>query len=213
MSVPDTLHRLLRQCQSAARAGCAPALAARLDAAVTRFQDAAAADDLIAALHDVQAALGVAAPGNDAPPVRECLLGIAAWMLEHGFRVHELAPLVDALAGAANSLRDPAVLGQLARLAGQLLEASDDGIKHDPGRTNPGHPLFVLQINRAILATRSLEPAAIESAYDALVRALPEAAPGFFSQAMREMVRLDYPPRVRAVVERYYDALTRGLRQ
>ena len=44
----------------------------------------------------------------------------------------------------------------------------------------------------------------MEEAFSVLTRALPEDAPGFFSQGMEQMDLLNYPRHVRDVMDRYY---------
>ena len=59
-------------------------------------------------------------------------------------------------------------------------------------------------MNRAIVATRTLDPGLMESAFDTLVTELPEDAPRFFAEGMGQLDIVGYPPRVREVMTRYY---------
>jgi hypothetical protein len=77
-------------------------------------------------------------------------------------------------------------------------------VAQDVGRTEPQRPWRVLLLNRAIVATRSHRPALMEVAFDDVVEHLPQEAARFFEEGMAQMDALDYPPQVRAVMERYY---------
>jgi hypothetical protein len=63
----------------------------------------------------------------------------------------------------------------------------------------------VFLLNKAIVATRSHQPALMDEAFDALADQLPEEAPDFFREGMGQMDALDYPAEVRAVMERWYE--------
>ncbi len=86
-----------------------------------------------------------------------------------------------------------------------MINAVKPRISQDTASTDPTRPWRVLLLNRAIVATRSNEPALMEEAFDALVEHLPDETSGFFREGMEQMDALNYPPRVRAVMQRYYD--------
>lgn len=121
-----------------------------------------------------------------------------------GAELSALEPVVDALAVLANSLSDPADLAQLFGLMGEIVGAVSPALAQDLERTAPQRPWRVLLLNRAIVATRSHRPALMAAAFDAVVEHLPEDAARFFEEGMAQMDALDYPPQVRAVMERYY---------
>jgi hypothetical protein len=125
-------------------------------------------------------------------------------MARQGVELSNLEPIVDALAALANSLSDPAELAQLFGLMGEIVAAVSPAVAQDLDRSAPQRPWRVLLLNRAIVATRSHRPALMTIAFDAVVEHLPEEAARFFEEGMVQMDALDYPPQVRAVVERYY---------
>lgn len=131
---------------------------------------------------------------------------VVLWSGGKGARVRTIALVVDALAALANRVREPAELARLykdlARISGSVApEAKEDGFG------DAAHPWRVLVLNRAIVATRTLDPQLMEEAYEAVTRQLPEYARHFFEEAMGQMDAIDYPARVREVVSRYYERL------
>ena len=125
-------------------------------------------------------------------------------MARHGAEIAVLEPVVDALAALANGLSDPTDLAKLYGLMGEIVNAVSPAVAQDLDRNAPERPWRVLLLNRAIVATRSHRPALMEPAFDAVVEHLPEDAARFFEEGMAQMDALDYPPQVRAVMERYY---------
>lgn len=136
--------------------------------------------------------------------VLRLLPALAVWAARHGAELVDLEPVVDALAELANHTFDHTELATLSELAGEIMAATSPAISQDIEKTNPGRPWRILNINRAILATRSQDPEHMESAFQTLIRNLPEEAPRFFSEGMEQMDALDYPPQVRKLMERYY---------
>jgi hypothetical protein len=128
----------------------------------------------------------------------------AVLMARHGAEIAVIEPVVNALAALANGLSDPADLAKLYGLMGEIVNAVSPAVAQDPDRSAPEQPWRVLLLNRAIVATRSHRPALMEPAFDAVVEHLPEDAARFFEEGMAQMDALDYPPQVRAVMERYY---------
>jgi len=131
-------------------------------------------------------------------------IAMASWIATHGGMLLTLEPVVDAFARHANSTEDPGELLTLYRAMSAALAATAPVIQQDTEKTNPGRPWRILHLNRAIVATRTHQPDLMEEAFADLIRYLPEDAAGFFSQGMEQMDLLNYPPHVRAVMDRYY---------
>ncbi len=142
--------------------------------------------------------------GGDAAVLETLQVPLALWVATRGGRLRELALAVNGCARLANGLREPDALGELADTMERIAAAVDPALRGAPDAGQPGHPWRTLLVNRAIVATRSHDPGRMERAFAALVEALPEAAPAFFAEGMREMDRLGYPPHVRAVMERWH---------
>ena len=134
----------------------------------------------------------------------EVQMALALWIARQGGELLSLEPVVDALAQFANRTLDTEQLRALYDYMGEIVEAVAPAIRQDLDKTNPGRPWRVLHLNRAIVATRSHEPAAIQEAYDRLTEHFPEEAPRFFAEGMEQMEALDYPAHVRSLVESYY---------
>ena len=136
-------------------------------------------------------------------------LAVAEWVVRHEGELRTLEPIVNALANLANQTHDPQKLESLADFMGRILHACSDLIKQDLEKANPGRPWRVLHLNRGIVATRSHNPAVMESVFNELVQTLPEEAPQFFSEGMQQMEALNYPTHVRQVMGRYFDRWSR----
>lgn len=135
-------------------------------------------------------------------------VALADWCITFGGELTVLEPVVNGLASLANQVRDATALERLAQFMTRVLSASGGSIKQDIDKTNPGRPWRILHFNRAIVATRSHNTALMEQVFDELIRALPDDVAQFFQEGMQQMEALDYPPQVRAVMERYYRAWT-----
>ncbi len=132
------------------------------------------------------------------------VVSTARWIGRHGGSLQRLEPVVDALAQFANTTRDPGELLVLYEAMNEVTDYTADIIRRDLEKTNPGRPWRVLNMNRAIVATRTHQPDVMDTAFRALVENLPEDAPGFFAEGMEQMDLLNYPPHVREVMDRYY---------
>ncbi|NIR58445.1 MAG: hypothetical protein GWO02_02440 [Gammaproteobacteria bacterium] len=142
--------------------------------------------------------------------LEDCALAVARWVAGRAGAVHHLEPVVNVLAARANATRDPAEVAHLSDVMGELADAAAPTIKSDLDKTQPGRPWRVLNLNRAIAATRSHDTDRMERAFEELVRNLPEDAPGFFEEGMQQMDAVGYPREVRAVMERYHRRYTQG---
>ncbi len=132
------------------------------------------------------------------------IVTMARWIARHGGKIYVLEPVVDALAQFANTTRGSDELLKLYQAMGEVVDATADIIRRDLEKTNPGRPWRILQMNRAIVATRTHQPDAMDAAFQELVTNLPEDAQRFFSEGMEQMDLLNYPPHVREVMDRYY---------
>ncbi len=135
--------------------------------------------------------------------LQELIATYALWLAREGAELLTLEPVVDALAYFANQTHDPQQLTQLYSNMGDILDAVAAVIRQDLEKTNPGRPWRVLNLNRAIVATRTHNPELMEEAFKILVENLPEEAPRFFSEGMEQMELLNYPAPVREVMAKY----------
>lgn len=133
------------------------------------------------------------------------LASLSVWLARKGARFSDLEPVTNAFAALANQLHDTESLSRLCGLMGEVVDAAHPFIRQDQDRSNPGRPWRVLNLNRAIVATRSHDPALMDQVFRDLVSNLPEDAAGFFAEGMGQMEALNYPDPVRAVMQQYYN--------
>ena len=86
-------------------------------------------------------------------------IATARWIAGRGGRLLTLEAVVDAFARQANGTQDPGELLALYNAMSEALEATADVIRQDLEKTNPGRPWRILHLNRAIVATRTHQPA------------------------------------------------------
>ncbi len=133
-------------------------------------------------------------------------VSIADWVARHQGKIGVLEPVVNGLALIANDSQDQAALGELADFMNHLANAVSDTLRSDTDKSNSGRPWRILNLNCAIVATRSHDVARMTQVFDQLVQRLPEDAAAFFREGMRQMEVIDYPPQVRAVMQHYFQA-------
>ncbi|MGA7802416.1 MAG: hypothetical protein WCC36_16585 [Gammaproteobacteria bacterium] len=130
-------------------------------------------------------------------------IAVGLWVARKDGELATLEPLVDALASLANRTSDTGELEVLTAQAGEIAEAVAAPVRQDLEKGNPGRPWRILNLNRGIMATRSHNPDLMTQAFDALVKNIPEDAPEFFDQGMKQIETVGYPSAVRGVMERY----------
>lgn len=134
----------------------------------------------------------------------ECLsLPFALWIARNEGEIRNLAPIVNALAQFANRTTQPQAMGALYTYCCEVIEAASPACE-DVFLSDGRHPWRLLLLNRAIVATRSLNPELMTAAFDAIVEQLPEEAQHFFAEGMEQMAVIDYPDHVRELMKRYY---------
>ncbi len=170
-------------------------------------------DYAIQMLSDLAAAANSLKLEQQSQQLEDLTLPLAVWIARHGGELRSLAPIVNALARLANTLSEPALLGQLYHMTRELQWAVDTTSRQDLERSEPSRPWRLLLLNQAIIATRSHQPDLIDEAYKLLMDALPQEAPRFFAEGMQQVELFNYPQVVKQVVEKYYNlwALPRTL--
>ncbi len=131
-------------------------------------------------------------------------VAMGLWVATHDGQLLTLEPVVDALAQAANNTGESDDLLKLYQAMTRIMAATSPIIARDLEKTNPGRPWRLLNLNRAIVATRTHQPDVMEEAFSSLAEQLPEDAAGFFTQGMEQMELLNYPSQVREVMDRFY---------
>lgn len=129
---------------------------------------------------------------------------LALWSARHQLPLNELETVINALSVQANRSQESSALNVLAEVMSEIIEAVSPAIRSDSDESNPNRPWRVLNLNLGIVATRSGDPQRMEAVFEQLIYRLPEDAPGFFDEGMRQMDIIGYPPHVRAVMEKYY---------
>jgi len=142
---------------------------------------------------------------SQVPEIGQVALVIAQWVIVNNGQLENIQPIVDALANKANALQDKAVLSQLSGFMTQVASACTNVIKHDLDNSNPSRPWRILNLNRGIVATRSLNVDVMNSVFPDLIKAIPLDAPGFFKEGMTEMIRLNYPEAICDLMKKFHD--------
>lgn len=136
--------------------------------------------------------------------VEQISLVFARWILRYGGRINHLEPVVNAFAQLANIMHDKTSLTALSELMGKVVEGCSLEIKQDLDEKDQMRPWRLLHINRGIVATRTFDVDIMKKAFDELLIYLPEEAPDFFIEGMKEMDEPGYPPHVRELMEFYH---------
>lgn len=129
---------------------------------------------------------------------------LAIWAARHRLPITELEMVINALTIQANRSQESATLVILADIMSEIIETVSPTIRSDVDRSNPRRPWRVINLNHGIVATRCGDPQRMEAVFEQLLYRLPEDAPGFFDEGMRQMDIIGYPAHVRAVMEKYY---------
>ena len=147
-------------------------------------------------LHDPQQALEMEA------------LQTALWAMRHGGKIRTLEPVVNALALLANRSGERDQIKALYSMMAEIIEHVSPEIQNDLEKTNPGRPWRILNMNFAIVGTRTQEPGLMAQSYETLGRNLPEDCPEFFEEAIKQAEKPVYGDAVKSVVREYFSRWT-----
>lgn len=134
----------------------------------------------------------------------ELSIPIALWTARNIGNMQELSNVVDALSRIANQTQDPDFLAELSGIMDEIANAASPEIKADEDKSHAGRPWRMLNLNHGVVATRTYDPAIMESVFEQILLRLPEDAPDFFREGMEQMDVVGYPDHVRQIMEKYY---------
>jgi len=137
--------------------------------------------------------------------VEQISLVFVRWTISYNGTINYLEPVVNAIAQLANLMQEKEALLALSELIAEVVDHCSLELKKDQGDSEEFRPWRLLHINRGIVATRTHDLETIKQAFDEFLIYLPQEAPGFFAEGMKEMDALDYPPHVRKVMESYFN--------
>lgn len=140
--------------------------------------------------------------------VEKVAVGVALWVVRHEGEIRALDTLVNAFAAQANATASEEALRELHHAMQAVLEHAAQPIKQDLDKSNPGRPWRALNFNFAIVATRTQDAQLMHEAFDTLSRNLPEDAPGFFEEGLRQSDKPVYGPVVKNLMQEYFTRWT-----
>jgi hypothetical protein len=145
------------------------------------------------------------AQGDEQQLFNEVSVAFAYWLARHNAVIQQIDFTVNAIAVLANTYHDKVSLESLYEACSFIIPAISEDLKAPANSLNPSDPWRLLNLNYAIISTRTHTPELMESAFKTLLTNFPDDANNFFKQGMNEMERLNYPSHVRVVMQRYFD--------
>lgn len=142
---------------------------------------------------------------KDKQELEQVTLGVAHWAVRHGAELRTLEPVVNALAFNANATESPERLRALYQVIEDVIEHTAPALQNDLEKSDPTRPWRILNLNAAIVATRTQDEALMRAAFERLGRALPGDAPAFFEEGLKQSQKPIYGEAVRAVMQDYFN--------
>lgn len=136
--------------------------------------------------------------------IEKIAVGIGLWVANHDGEIRELETVVNGFAANANSTNDEEGLRELFHAAQKVLAHVSPQIEADVDQSNPGRPWRVLNFNCAIIATRTQDAQLMREAFDTLSRNLPQDAPAFFEEGLKQSDKPVYGPTVKNLMQEYF---------
>lgn len=143
-------------------------------------------------------------PANDRL-IKMLAISTAMWIVKREGEIRDLDLIVNAIATFANQTKYLYHLEELYEISLFILTATDSHIKADHDKINTQRPWRLLCLNHAIIATRSGNRKLVKSAFDRLIKHLPNDAEAFFARGMKEIRTGNYPFSVRNIIIAYND--------
>lgn len=136
------------------------------------------------------------------------IIPLALLVIRRGLRLSNLESIVNTLSMIANDTHHPGQLAELAEVMEEIINAVAPQVHQEPNSVeniDPPQPWRMLNLNHAIVATRTHDTQIMEATFQQLMYRLPEDAPGFFAEGMEQMDIVGYPDHVRDMMQKYYE--------
>jgi hypothetical protein len=143
--------------------------------------------------------------GDLAADWEQLALPYACCAARYGGEIGHLGPVANAAAELADRLGDPHDLETLHGMLDEIVQAASPRVTEATLPSEAARAWRTLILNRASVAMRTLQPALMKAAFDALVEQVPAAAPDFFREGMAQMQAPDCPAPARDLMHRYYE--------
>lgn len=148
----------------------------------------------------VASALTEMAHLEHSPDFAELTMGIALWAMRHDVAIRVVEPVANALAMRSNAAKSREELAAVFGLMQGVIAHVAPQLASDLERSNPERPWRVLHANFAITAIRTEDDQMMAYAFDALDRALPDEAAGFYGEALALAMNPRIPEEVRGAI-------------
>lgn len=131
------------------------------------------------------------------------IISFALWVCANNGVLRELEPIVNAFAAEANRSRNNRDLEQLCAAMLRSLHCVDPLVVERQERVAVA-PWRLLNLNAGIVATRTQNTDLMRTAFEAVIRNLPEEAPEFFSEGMEQLDLANSSDSVRELIDTYH---------
>ena len=128
-------------------------------------------------------------------------IGVALWAMRHGVPIDAPEIVVNALAARSNRARDKQELAAVFALMQGFIAHVAPRLSADLERSNPERAWRIAHLNFAFTAIRTEDAQMMDFAFDALQKALPDEAKGFFAEALAHALGPGISPVVRERLE------------
>jgi len=128
-------------------------------------------------------------------------IGVALWAMRHGVPIDAPEVVVNALAARSNQARGKEELAAVFALMQGFIAHVAPRLSADLERSNPERAWRIAHLNFALTAIRTEDAQMMDFAFDAMERALPDEAKGFFAEALAHVLGPGISPVVRERLE------------
>lgn len=141
---------------------------------------------------------------DEAALLEEIALSVAHWVIRQKGDIRSLEAVVNLLANKADQTTDPALLTALFHVIKDVIHHTAAELKRDEDKTDPNRPWRMLNFNFAIVATRTMDRALMEQAFNSLGQYLPEDCPEFFEEGLKQSQKPVYGPEIKDIMAEYF---------
>ena len=158
------------------------------------------ADQIFECLHDLSNWADHFNLRNARLSVIDISLEAAQWCMRHRGQLHQIGPVVAALANRTNMAGSLDACVALSDAYEAVITNVATRLQADHTSSDPLRPWRQLLINAAIVSTRSRDLRKMERAYRRLEAHLPSECQAFFQQASHQVAGLGFSPEARTMV-------------